>query len=96
MPYCKSAISITKEMNVSETLYLLSQMKFGALRAVQFEWNHNQYIVDSGMNNIRAVVDSEENLILFHCRYPNYIEVMESLLATFTFEQGLFTSNRDT
>ncbi|HCH2714611.1 TPA: hypothetical protein NKT47_002429 [Vibrio parahaemolyticus] len=48
------------------------------------------------MNNIRAVVDSGKNLILFHCRYPNYIEVMESLLATFTFEQGLFTSNRDT
>lgn len=96
MPYCKSAISITKEMNVRETLDLLSQMKFGALRAVQCEWNHNQYIVDNGMNNIRAVVDSEKNLILFHCRYPNYIEVMESLLATFTFEQGLFTSNRGT
>lgn len=43
MPYCKSAISITKEMNVRETLDLLPQMKFGALHAVQCEWNHNQY-----------------------------------------------------
>lgn len=95
MSYCKSAIVITQDMNVRETLDLFSQTKFGAIRAAQCEWNHNHFIIDNGRNNIRAVVDFDKNLILFHCRYPHDIEVIESLLTTFTSEQGLCTNNCD-
>ncbi|GMM77345.1 hypothetical protein [Vibrio alginolyticus] len=45
------------------------------------------------MNNIRAIIDSKKGLILFHCRYPQYIAVVEGLLTEFIAEQGLRTSS---
>ena len=94
MPQCQTALVITQEMDIKAVLNQSSRAAFNAEHAVQCEWDHNQFVVDNGMNNIRAVVDSTKGLILlFHCRYPQYIGVVESLLTEFIAEQGLRTSS---
>ncbi|MCR9657492.1 hypothetical protein NB537_22265 [Vibrio parahaemolyticus] len=45
------------------------------------------------MNNIRAVISKERKLILFHCRYPQYVDVAEELLTEFADEQALLIEN---
>ena len=93
MPQCQTALVITKEMDIKAILNQLSRATFNAEHAVQCEWDHNQFVVDNGMNNIRAIIDSKKGLILFHCRYPHYVGVVEGLLTKFIAEQGLRTSS---
>ncbi|MEH0666599.1 hypothetical protein H4F18_02795 [Vibrio scophthalmi] len=93
MEYCKVALVITKQMNIREVLDQLARTKFKATCAVQFEWDQNQFSVDNGMNNVRAVIDERRKLILFCCRYLHYIDIAEELLTEFADEQALLIEN---
>lgn len=93
--YCKIALVVTPKMDVEEVLNELSITKFNAERAVQCNWNNNQFLIDSGMNNIRAVVDNKRKLILFSCRYPHYIDIAEELVIEFAGEQALLIEKVD-
>ncbi|HHC7268971.1 TPA: hypothetical protein ACN30M_002771 [Vibrio parahaemolyticus] len=93
MPYCKTALIVPEQMNKRSVLDQLAQTKFNAPRAVQCEWNPDQFVIDNGMNNIRAVVDSERGLILLHCRYSLYIDIGEEVVKQFAEEQGYSTES---
>ncbi|MDW3046219.1 hypothetical protein R8N28_10755 [Vibrio sp. Vb1554] len=91
MPYCKTAIVITKQMNTREVLDQFARTTFKTGGAVQCEWNYAQFVIDNGMNNIRAIVDTEKGLIMLCCRYSQYIDIGEELLKQFAHEQGFST-----
>lgn len=95
MPYCKTALIVTEQMNTRAVLDQLAQTKFNAPCAVQCEWNESQFVIDNGMNNIRAVIDSERGLILLHCRYSPYVDIGEELIKQFAAEQGFLTESLD-
>lgn len=95
MPYCKTALIVTEEMNTRSVLDQLAQTRFNAPCAVQCEWNESQFVIDNGMNNIRAVIDSERGLILLHCRYSPYVDICEELIKQFAAEQGFLTESLD-
>lgn len=89
------ALVITKQMNIREVLDQLARTKFKATCAVQFEWDQNQFSIDNGMNNVRAVIDEKRKLILFCCRYPHYIDIAEDLVSDFAIEQALLIEKTD-
>ncbi|ALM70321.1 hypothetical protein ACEI17_002631 [Vibrio vulnificus] len=93
MPQCQTALVITPEMDIEAVLNQLSRATFNAEHAVQCEWDKHQFCIDSGMNNIRAVIDKEKMLILFCCRYSQYINIMEKLLTEFADQQDLLIEN---
>ncbi|MEZ8036924.1 hypothetical protein [Vibrio crassostreae] len=47
------------------------------------------------MNNVRAVIDEKRELILFCCRYPHYINIVEELVSEFAGELALSIENPD-
>ncbi|EGR0126611.1 hypothetical protein FR264_01475 [Vibrio vulnificus] len=89
MPYCRNALVITPEMNTRDVLSLLSRTKFNAERTVQCGANRNAFLIDNGMNNVRAVINEEVGLILFSCRYHQYIKVVEAIVEEFAVGQAL-------
>ncbi|EJP4176565.1 hypothetical protein NUE03_002747 [Vibrio vulnificus] len=93
MPYCKTALIVTEQMNTRLVLDQLAQTMFNAPCAVQCEWNPDQFAIDNGMNNIRAVVDNDMGLILLYCRYSPYIDIGESVIKQFATEQGFLTES---
>ncbi|HFI9804301.1 TPA: hypothetical protein ACGSUT_004382 [Vibrio parahaemolyticus] len=93
MPYCKTALIVTEQMNTRLVLDQLAQTIFNAPCAVQSEWNPDQFAIDNGMNNIRAVVDNDRGLILLYCRYSPYIDIGESVIKQFATEQGFLTES---
>ncbi|CAH7233765.1 conserved hypothetical protein [Vibrio chagasii] len=93
MPYCKTALIVTEQMNTRSVLDQLAQTKFNAPCAVPCEWNPEQFAIDNGMNNIRAVVDNDRGVILLHCRYSPYIEIGEVLIKQFAYEQDYSTES---
>jgi hypothetical protein len=95
MQYGKVALVITKQMDIREVLDQLARTKFKATCVVQLEWDQNQFSVDNGMNNIRAVIDEKRKLILFCCRYPHFIDIAEELVRDFATEKALLIKNLD-
>ncbi|WP_447041241.1 hypothetical protein [Vibrio parahaemolyticus] len=93
MPYCKTALIVTEQMNTRLVLDQLAQTMFNAPNAVQCEWNPDQFAIDNGMNNIRAVVDNDRGLIMLHCRYSPYIDIGEEIVKQFAEEQGYSTES---
>jgi hypothetical protein len=93
MSYCKTALIVPEQMNKRAVLDQLAQTMFNAPCAVQCEWNPDQFGIDNGMNNIRAVIDNDRGLILLHCRYSQYIDIGESVIKQFATEQGLLTGS---
>ncbi|EPJ2748638.1 hypothetical protein [Vibrio parahaemolyticus] len=93
MPYCKTALIVTEQMNTRLVLDQLAQTMFNAPCAVQCEWNPDQFAIDNGMNNIRAVVDNDRGLIMLHCRYSPYIDIGEEIVKQFAEEQGYSTES---
>lgn len=88
MPYCNKSIVITPQMNTSEILNVLSRTKFNAQNAVQCD-QKGQFYVDNGMNNVRAIINSEKTHISFFCRYSHYVDIVDSILEEFAAEQSL-------
>ncbi|BBL90680.1 hypothetical protein VroAM7_33330 [Vibrio rotiferianus] len=93
MPYCKTALIVTEQMNTRLVLDQLAQTMFNAPCAVQCEWNPDQFAIDNGMNNIRAMVDNDRGLIMLHCRYSPYIDIGEEIVKQFAEEQGYSTES---
>lgn len=91
MPYCKTALVITQQMNAREVLDQFARTKFKSACAVQCEWNHAQFVIDNGMNNIRAVVDKEKGLIKLYCRYSQYIDIGDEQIKQLADELGFST-----
>jgi len=93
MPYCKTTLVINQQTSAKEVLDQFARIKFQSTCAVQCEWNQAQFVVDNGMNNIRAVVDAEKGLIMLYCRYSQYIDIGDELLKQFADEQGFSTKS---
>ncbi|MFH4853667.1 hypothetical protein WMY96_04200 [Vibrio diabolicus] len=93
MPYCKTALIVPEQINKRSVLDQLAQTIFSAPCAVQCEWNPEQFAIDNGMNNIRAVIDDGKGLILLYCRYSQYIDIGESVIKQFAAEQGFLTES---
>jgi hypothetical protein len=85
MPYCSSAIKLNKtsEWKIDEALNTLARDSFQAEAAHHI--NDNQYNIDAGLNDVRAIVDAEERLLCFICRYEKDIPKTTDTLAQFVF-----------
>ncbi|EGR3373041.1 hypothetical protein DMJ27_09740 [Vibrio parahaemolyticus] len=88
MPQCRKKLAPPPQMNTSEILNVLSRTKFNALNAVQCD-RKGQLYMDIGMNNVRAIINSEKTHVSFLCRYSNYVEIVDSILEAFAAEQSL-------
>ncbi|EOX4953579.1 MULTISPECIES: hypothetical protein [Vibrio] len=95
VPYCQTTLVITPEINPKEVINQLSRTKFKA-RAVQCEWNANQFAIDNGMNNVRAEICWGNEQILFCCRYSQYVNVIENIVIEFADDKGLSVGNWST
>lgn len=88
MPYCHKSLVITPQMNIQEVLNVLSRTKFNARNAVQCD-RKVQFYVDNGMNNVRAMINSEKTHVSFFCRYSHYVDIVDSIIEEFAAEQSL-------
>ena len=93
--YCKSAWKLKDDADEKVLLTLFAKEYYKAREAVQIDIY--QYGVDNGLNDLRAVLKPELNLITFCCRYEKDIERIESIVRQFAVEHdlqlGLFNSN---
>lgn len=93
MPQCSKALIITQQMNIRKVLNNLSKTKFNGQRAVQCESSKDQFSIDNGMNNVRAIINSEKTHVTFFCRYTHYVDIIDSILEEFAVEQSLLLEN---
>ncbi len=95
MQQCSNALVITQQMNIREVLNNLSKTKFNGQRAVQSESSKDQFCIDNGMNNVRAIINSNKTHIRFFCRYTYYVDIVDSILEAFAAEQSLVIESRE-
>ncbi|WP_067099075.1 hypothetical protein [Marinomonas atlantica] len=65
--YCELALKIEPGLDVKQTLSLFAVEQFNGREAVPID--SNQYNVDNGLNDLRAVLKPKIGLITFCCRY---------------------------
>ncbi len=85
--YCKTAISISDDVDSQTLLTKLAIECFGAREAVPVD--SRQYVIDAGMNDVRAVVNEEKSLIAFCCRYKNDVPKTEEKIQRFAQAHGV-------
>ncbi|TYL46998.1 hypothetical protein [Marinomonas sp. IMCC 4694] len=79
--YCSTAIKLSSE---SDSIGLISQFAiehYNARQAVQID--QYQFVVDNGMNDLRAVLKEELGLIALCCRYEKDVEKTEAKIQAF-------------
>ncbi len=79
--YCRYALKIDSDMTVESVLTRFAVEHFNAREAVQID--ARQYSVDNGMNDLRAVIKEEQQLITFCCRYEKDVTRTESMVLAF-------------
>jgi hypothetical protein len=57
MLYCSNSLVITPNVDIHQTISLVAKEQFNAITAHHLA--HNEYNIDAGLNDIRAVVNSE-------------------------------------
>ncbi len=85
--YCQSAWKLKDDVDEKVLLTLFAKEHFKALEAVQIDTY--QYGVDNGLNDLRAVLKPELNLITFCCRYEKDVQRIETIIRQFAVEHGL-------
>lgn len=83
MPYCAKAIKLNDECDwsIDDALAAMGKDLFDA-EAVHHLHN-NSYNIDAGLNDVRSLVNTEEQLICLFCRYEKDISKVEAKLAGF-------------
>jgi hypothetical protein len=82
MLYCSSSIVLSSNVDLHHTISLLAKEQFNAITAHQLALN--EYNIDAGLNDIRAVVNSEANLIRFCCRSESDVVRFNERVLDFT------------
>lgn len=85
MPYCQKAIKLTQssEWKIDVLLNTLAKVSFKADGANHL--SENQYNIDAGLNDVRAIVNAEELLVSLFCRYEKDIPKTSEKLTQFVF-----------
>ena len=82
MKYCLHSIKILENTNREAVIQLLAQEQFNARDAYLIE-DTRMYNIDAGRNEVRAVVDDENNLVKLCCKHKNDFERMDARLLDF-------------
>jgi hypothetical protein len=85
--YCKFAWKISDDLSVKDALNQFANGYFDAQTAAQLD--EYQYVVDNGMNDLRAVIKPERHLITFCCRYKKDVPRTEDIVKKFAYENDL-------
>lgn len=89
--YCKLALKLDPELDVQEILSLFAVEHYSAQQAVQID--STQFVVDNGMNDLRATLKTEEGFIIFCCRYEQDIARTETKILQFSQKHNLKTAS---
>jgi hypothetical protein len=85
MPYCTKKIIIDIEQtSLMQVLNKMAVTKFKAHRATCL--NNGNVNIDGGLNDVRAVLSDQVDLIKFCCRYTRDVPRVESLISDFVYE----------
>ncbi|QSX34472.1 hypothetical protein JYB87_04270 [Shewanella avicenniae] len=79
--YCQYAFQLQPDMQVERILTQFAIEHFDGRQAVKID--EYQYGVDNGMNDLRAVIKEERQLITFCCRYAKDVARTESMVLAF-------------
>ncbi len=85
--YCKVAILIDDNVDIQKLLTALAYECYNASRAVKID--SRQWGIDSGMNNVRAVIRNENTVIAFCCRYQRDVQMTEDKVQRFSLAHQL-------
>ncbi|MCW8093209.1 hypothetical protein [Alteromonas sp. ASW11-130] len=83
MPYCSTAIKLRDECDwsVEKALAAIGKEMFNAETVHLLDGD--SYNIDAGLNDVRAIVNSDEQLICLFCRYQKDVAKVEAKLADF-------------
>ncbi len=79
--YCKIVILINDEADVHTLLTKFAIECFNAREAIQM--SQDQFNIDAGLNDVRAVVKYESHFIAFCCRYQHDVQRIENRIQNF-------------
>lgn len=82
MPYCHHYLKIYNSEHLVSTVRLLAKGQFNARDAYPLD-NPSHYNIDSSMNDVRAITDTDNKSIRIFCRYENDLERMSQRIITF-------------
>ncbi len=85
--YCDIAWKITPNLDVEDALSKFAVEYFSARCAVQID--DYQYNIDNGLNDLRAVLKPELELITFCCRYSKDVAETEEMVRAFADNRGI-------
>jgi len=86
MPYCNTEIIIL-DLNKTSVIQVIDKIavaKFKAKKAICLD--NGNFNIDGGLNDVRAVINEEVDLIKFCCRYTRDVPRVESLISDFVYE----------
>jgi len=86
VPYCVKGIIII-DLDKTSILQVLNNMavtKFKAQRAIKLD--NGNINIDAGLNDVRAVLGANGDLIKFFCRYVSDIPIVEVLVSDFAYQ----------
>ncbi len=79
--YCKVALLLSDKVDSHNLLSQFAVETFGAREAVRID--ERQFGIDNGMNDVRAVLKEDKNLITFCCRYEKDLQRTEDKIHHF-------------
>lgn len=82
MKNCLHAIKIRENTDRDEVIRLLAREQFRARDAYYIENSHT-YNIDAGMNDVRAVVEVDSNVVTLCCRDKAEVGIMDSRIVAF-------------
>ncbi|EHR5321339.1 hypothetical protein KUL70_004273 [Vibrio parahaemolyticus] len=85
--YCKVAILIDEGTDVQVLLTNFAFECYNASRAVKIDYR--QYGIDGGMNNVRAIIRNNSEIIEFCCRYQGDVQLTEDKVKRFAHVHDL-------
>lgn len=95
MPYCQTTFLIPNPEDIEPTLSLFAQENFVQGQAA-YQLGNNRYSIDAGENDLRAIVDENERLVKFFCRYDDGKARYEKMILSFAKKHALKTSSLST
>ncbi len=86
MPYCNKEIIIL-DLEKTPLIQVLNKMAVTKFKAERAIWLDNGNVnIDAGLNDVRAVLSDQVDLIKFCCRYTRDVPRVESIISDFVNE----------
>jgi hypothetical protein len=82
MPYCHQYLKLNGGECLENIIELLATEQFSARGIFQLQ-NPDHYNIDGSMNDVRAIVDSTENVIRLFCRYSKDVQKISKRVVKF-------------